>query len=51
MFNKIVEDDTSPVKVKSKIWYDEYSSRIVLMVAFGELVEVDNVKLCRMFGM
>ena len=50
-FNKMVEDDVGPVKVKSRIRYDEYSNRIVFMVAFGEVVEVDNVKLCRMFGM
>ena len=43
-FNKIK-------KVKSRIQYDEYSNRIVFMVAFGEVVEVDNVKLRRMFGM
>ena len=47
----MVEDDAGPVKVKSRIWYDEYSNRIVFMVAFGEVVEVDNMKLCRMFGM
>ena len=50
-FNKMVEDDAGPVKVKSRIQYDEYSNRIVFMVAFGEVVEVDNVKLRRMFGM
>ena len=50
-FNKMVEDDVGPVKVKSRIRYDEYSNRIVFMVAFGEVVEVDNVKLHRMFGM
>ena len=49
--NKMVGDDAGPVKVKSRIWYDEYSNRIVFMVAFSEVVEVDNVKLCRMFGM
>ena len=51
MFNKMVEDDVGLVKVKSRIRYDEYSNRIVFMVAFNEVVEVDNVKLCRMFGM
>ena len=51
MFNKMVEDDAGLVKVKSRIRYDKYSNRIVFMVAFGEVVEVDNVKLCRMFGM
>ena len=50
-FNKIIEDDAGPVKVKSRIRYDEYSNRIVFMVAFSEVVEVDNVKLCKMFGM
>ena len=50
-FNKMVEDDAGPVKVKSRIRYDEYSNRIVFMVAFSEVVEVDNVKLHRMFGM
>ena len=50
-FNKRVEDDASPVKVKSRIQYDKHSNRIVFMVAFDEVVEVDNVKLCRMFGM
>ena len=47
----MVEDNVGPVKVKSRIRYDEYSNRIVFMVAFGEVVEVDNVKLRRMFGM
>ena len=47
----MIEDDAGPVKVKSRIRYDEHSNRIVFMVAFGEVVEVDNVKLCRMFGM
>ena len=47
----MVEDDAGPVKVKSRIQYYEYSNRIVFMVAFGEVVEVDNVKLRRMFGM
>ena len=47
----MVEDDAGPIKVKSRIRYDEYSNRIVFMVAFGEVVEVDNVKLRRMFGM
>ena len=51
MFNKMVEDDAGLVKVKSRIRYDEYSNRIVFMVAFSEVVEVDNVKLRRMFGM
>ena len=50
-FNKMVEDDAGPVKVKSRIQYDEHSNRIVFMVAFSEVVEVDNVKLHRMFGM
>ena len=50
-FNKMVEDDVGPVKVKSRIRYDEHSNRIVFMVGFGEMVEVDNVKLRRMFGM
>ena len=50
-FNKRVEDDAGPVKVKSRIQYDKHLNRIVFMVAFGEVVEVDNVKLCRMFGM
>ena len=49
-FNKMVEDDAGPVKVKSRIRYDEHLNRIVFMVAFGEVVEVDNVKLHRMFG-
>ena len=47
----MIEDDAGPVKVKSRIWYDEHSDRIIFMVAFGEVVEADNVKLCRMFGM
>ena len=51
MFNKMIEDDAGLVKVKSRIGYDKYSNRIVFMVGFGEVVEVDNVKLCRMFGM
>ena len=51
MFNKMVEDDAGPVKVKSRIWYNKHSNRIVFMVGFGEMVEVDNVKLRRMFGM
>ena len=51
MFNKMIEDDAGLMKVKSRIWYDEHSNRIVFMVAFGEVVEVDNVKLRRMFGM
>ena len=50
-FNKMVEDDAGPVKVKSRMRYDEYSNRIIFMVGFGEVVEVDNVKLRRMFGM
>ena len=50
-FIKMVEDDAGPVKVKSRIRYDEYSNRIVFMVAFSEVVEVDNMKLHRMFGM
>ena len=50
-FNKMVEDDAGLVKVKSRIWYDDHSNRIVFMVAFGKVVEVDNVKLRRMFGM
>ena len=50
-FNKMVEDDAGPLKVKSRIRYDEHSNRIVLMVGFSEMVEVDNVKLRRMFGM
>ena len=50
-FNKMVEDDAGPVKIKSRIRYDEHSNRIVFMVGFGEMVEVDNVKLRRMFGM
>ena len=49
-FNKMIED-ASPVKVKSRIRYDEYSNRIVFMVAFGQVVEVDNMKLRRMSGM
>ena len=49
-FNKMIEDDAGPMKVKSRIQYDEHSNRIVFMVAFSEVVEVDNVKLCRMFG-
>ena len=47
----MVEDDAGRVKVKSRIQYDEYSNRIVFMVAFGEVVEVDYVKLHRMFRM
>ena len=47
----MVEDDAGPVKVKTRIWYDEHSNRSVFMVAFSEVVEVDNVKLHRMFGM
>ena len=47
----MVEDDADLVKVKSRIWYNEYLNRIVFMVAFSEVVEVDNVKLRRMFGM
>ena len=47
----MIEDDASAVKVKSRIWYDEHLNRIVFMVAFSEVVEVDNVKLRRMFGM
>ena len=47
----MIEDDAGLVKVKSRIWYDEYLNRIVFMVAFSEVVEVDNVKLRRMFGM
>ena len=47
----MIEDDASLVKVKSRIRYDEYSNRIVFMVVFGEVVEADNVKLRRMFGM
>ena len=47
----MVEDNAGPMKVKSRIWYDEHSNRIVFMVGFGEMVEVDNVKLHRMFGM
>ena len=47
----MVEDDAGPVKVKSRIQYDEYSNSIVFMVAFSEVVAVDNVKLRRMFGM
>ena len=50
-FNEMVEGDAGPVKVKSRIRYNEHSNRIVFMVGFGEMVEVDNVKLCRMFGM
>ena len=50
-FNKMIEDNASPVKVKSRIRYDKCSNRIVCMVSFGEVVEVDNVKLHRMFGM
>ena len=46
----MVEEDVSPVKVKSRIRYNEYSNRIVFMLAFGKVVEVDNVKLRRMFG-
>ena len=51
MFNKMIEDDASLVKVNSRIRYDEHSNKIVFMVAFGKVVEVDNVKLHRMFGM
>ena len=47
----MVKDDAGPVKVKSRMRYDEYSNRIIFMVGFGEVVEVDNVKLRRMFGM
>ena len=50
-FNTMVEDNAGLVKVKSRIQYDEYSNRIVFMVAFGQVVEVDNVKLHRIFGM
>ena len=50
-FNKMVEDDAGLVKVKLRIRYDEHLNRIVFMVGFGEMVEVDNVKLRRMFGM
>ena len=50
-FNKMVEDDAGPVKVKSRMRYEEYSNRIIFMVGFGEVVEVDNVKLRRMLGM
>ena len=50
-FNKMVEDDAGPVKVKSRMRYDKYSNRIIFMVGFGEVVEVDNMKLRRMFGM
>ena len=50
-FNKMVEDDAGLVKVKSRIRYDEHLNIIVFMVGFGEMVEVDNVKLHRMFGM
>ena len=50
-FNKMIEDNAGLVKVKSRIWYDEYLNRIVFMVAFSEVVEVDNMKLRRMFGM
>ena len=45
------EDDAGLVKVKSRMRYDEYSNRIIFMVGFSEVVEVDNVKLSRMFGM
>ena len=50
MFNKMVEDDAGPVKVKSRMRYDEYSNRIIFMVGFSEVVEVDNMQR-RMFGM
>ena len=50
-FNKMIEEDASPVKVKTRMRYDEHSNRIVFMVGFGEAVEVDNAKLHRMFGM
>ena len=50
-FNKVIEDDAGPVKVKSRIRYNKYLNRIVFMVAFSEVVEVDNMKLHRMFGM
>ena len=47
----MVEDDAGPVRVKSRMLYDEYSNRIIFMVGYGEVVEVDNVKLHRMFEM
>ena len=47
----MVEDDVGPVKVKSRIRYNKYLNKIVFMVAFSEVVEVDNMKLHRMFGM
>ena len=49
-FNKMIEDDAGPVKVKSRIWYDEHSNRIVFMVAFSEVVEVENVNFAECFG-
>ena len=47
----MIEEDAGPVKVKSRIRYDEHLNRIVFMVGFGQVVDVDNVKLHRMFGM
>ena len=47
----MVEDDAGLVKVKSRMQYDEYSNRIIFMVGFSEVVEVDHMKLRRMFGM
>ena len=37
--------------VKSRLRYDEYANRIIFVVAHGEVMSVDNVKLRRMFGM
>ena len=48
MFNKLVEELGI---VKSRLRYDEHANRITFVVAHGEVMSVDNVKLRRMFGM
>ena len=47
-FNKLIEEVGI---IKSRLRYDEHANRIIFVVAHGEVMSVDNVKLRRMFGM
>ena len=47
-FNKLIEEVGI---VKFRLRYDDHANRIIFVVAHGEVMSVDNVKLHRMFGM
>ena len=50
-FNMEVEKSTDSGTVRSRLRYDPYSNRIHFSVASGEVMEVNNTRLCRMLGM